>query len=116
VVQFPHYLRLGKFMSKAVLFSTSATEVRQRSIPFNEQETKRYHVVHPLLTWNDLPVLARPTIYDIIANSLPSRLIEHAVFTDIEGSYLAATFADEEMTVQFPARMGYYGANLCSSW
>jgi CRISPR-associated protein Csc1 len=104
VVQFPHYLRLGKFMSKAVLFSTSATEVRQRSIPFNEQETKRYHVVH------------RPTIYDIIANSLPSRLIEHAVFTDIEGSYLAATFADEEMTVQFPARMGYYGANLCSSW
>jgi CRISPR-associated protein Csc1 len=116
IVQFPLYLRLGKFMSKATLFYTSAGEVKQRSHPFNEQETKRYHVVHPLLTWNDLPVSARPAIYDIIANSLPSRLIEHAVFADIEGPYLTASYADEEMTVQFPARMGYYGANLCSSW
>ncbi|MGZ6368263.1 MAG: type I-D CRISPR-associated protein Cas5/Csc1 [Ktedonobacteraceae bacterium] len=116
VMQFPQYIRLGKFMSKSILFSTLATEVRQRLLPFTEQETKRYHVIHPLLTSNDLPVPARPVIYDIIANSLPSRLIEHAMFADIEGPYLAATFADEEMMVQFPARMGYYGANLCSSW
>lgn len=115
-VQFPRYLRLGKLMAKAVLSPTSAEEVKQRATPFTAQETKRNQVVHPLLTWNDLAVPARPAIFDILANSLPSRLIEHAVFQGTEGPYLAASFADEQTTVQFPARMGYYGGNLCSSW
>lgn len=115
-IQFPRYLRLGKFMAKAALVSTSATEVKQRSKSFDEQETKRQHVVHPLLTWNDLPISARPMIFDIIANSLPSRLIEHAIFGNTEGSFFAATFVDEQTIVQFPAQMGYYGGNLCSSW
>jgi CRISPR-associated protein Csc1 len=114
--RFPPYLRLGKFMAKAALFPTPATEIAQRSTPFTEQETRQQRIVHPLLTWNDLPAFARPTIYDILTNSLPSRLIEHAVFTDMEGPYLAAVFADEKTTVQLPARMGYYGVNLCSSW
>ncbi|HEY0753928.1 MAG TPA: type I-D CRISPR-associated protein Cas5/Csc1 [Ktedonobacteraceae bacterium] len=116
VVKFPRYLRLGKFMAKAALVPTPATEVQERPTPFAEKETKQHQVVHPLLTWNDLPASARPAIFDIIANSLPSRLIEHAVFRDAQGPYLAALFTDEKMTVQFPAQMGYYGVNLCSSW
>jgi len=116
VVQFPLYLRLGKFMAKARLHTTPASPVQQRSIPFNEQETKQHHVMQPLLTWNDLPLSAHPVVSDIIVSALPSRLIENAVFTGIEGPYLVATFADEDIIVQFPFRIGYYGEQLCTSW
>lgn len=115
-IQFPHYLRLGKFLAKAALVPTPATMVEQRTLPLNEQGTKQGDLIYPMLTWNDLPVSARPAIFDILVNSLPSRLIEHAVFRDVEGPYLAATFVDEKTRVQFPARMGYYGEHLCSSW
>jgi CRISPR-associated protein Csc1 len=109
-VPIPRYLRLGKFMAKAALRCVPATDVQQRSTSFNKQ------VIHPLLTWNDLAISARPVVYDILANALPSRLIEHAVFTGIEGPYIVATFADEQTSVEFPARIGYYGERLCISW
>jgi CRISPR-associated protein Csc1 len=115
-VHIPHYLRLGKFMTKARLRAVSATDIQRRSTSFNEGETKKNHVSHPLLTWNDLPLSARPVIYDIIASALPSRLIEHAMFTGVEGPYFSATFADEKAMVQIPSRMGYYGEQLCISW
>lgn len=116
VPHLPRYLRLGKFMAKAELQPTLAAEIQTRLGAFNEQETQRQGVVHPLLTWNDLPSSGRPIVYDILANALPSRLIEHAVFSGIEGPYLAATFGDDPAIVQLPARMGYYGEQLCSSW
>ena len=67
-----------------------------------------------LLTWNDLPQTARPVIYDIIVNALPGRLIENALFNSVPGPYFVATFG--ENMAQLPARMGYYGENLCTSW
>jgi CRISPR-associated protein Csc1 len=115
-VLLPHYLRLGKFMAKAEVRPVLATDVKRHPTSFNQAEVKRHRIIHPLLTWNDLPPSGRPVVYDILANALPSRLIEHAVFTGIEGPYLAATFADEQTTVEFPARIGYYGEQLCISW
>jgi CRISPR-associated protein Csc1 len=115
-VAIPHYLRLGKFMAKAELRPALAMDVQQHSTSFNAAEAKRHRVIHPLLTWNDLPQSARPVVYDILVNALPSRLIEHAVFAGIEGPYVAAIFADEQTMVEFPARIGYYGEQLCISW
>ncbi|HXR66087.1 MAG TPA: type I-D CRISPR-associated protein Cas5/Csc1 [Ktedonobacteraceae bacterium] len=116
IVQFPHYLRLGKFMTKAALLVAPSSSLQTRLGAFNERETRQQGIIHPLLTWNDLPNAARPVVYDIIANALPSRLIEHAVFTGVEGPYFAATFDGEAVLVELPARMGYYGEQLCSSW
>jgi CRISPR-associated protein Csc1 len=115
-VQFPRYIRLGKFMTKTAVFATPASSLQIRLVSFNEREARQQDILHPLLTWNDLPLSARPVVYDIIANALPSRLIEHAVFTGIEGPYLAASFDGDPAIVQLPARMGYYGEHLCSSW
>jgi len=115
-LHFPRYLRLGKFMAKAAVLPTLARQMQTRLGSFNEQETRQQKVVHPLLTWNDLPASGRPIVYDIIANALPSRLIEHAMFNGIEGPYLTAAFGDDPAIVQLPARMGYYGEHLCSSW
>ncbi|MEO9028827.1 MAG: type I-D CRISPR-associated protein Cas5/Csc1 [Ktedonobacteraceae bacterium] len=116
VVPFPHYLRLGKFMAKATVLVAPSSSLKSHLDSFNEQETRRQSIIHPLLTWNDLPNSARPIVYDIIANALPSRLIEHAMFTGIDGPYFVAAFDEKSSPVELPARMGYYGEHLCSSW
>ncbi len=113
VANFPHYLRLGKFMAKASL-SITAGKIKRQEQALNEREMNRSRVEQLLLTWNDLPKTARPIIYDIIANALPGRLIENALFKDVPGPYFVATFG--ENVAQIPARMGYYGENLCTSW
>ncbi len=79
--------RLGKFMAKAAISAVPASSLQTRLGAFNEHETHQQGIIHPLLTWNDLPISARPVVYDIIANALPSRLIEHAVFTGIDSGW-----------------------------
>jgi CRISPR-associated protein Csc1 len=113
VMHFSRYLRLGKFMAKAALSST-AGQVHLREQGLNRREMNRTEVEQPLLTWNDLPGPARPIIYDIIVNALPGRLIDNALFEGLDGPYFIATFGG--IMVQLPARMGYYGENLCMSW
>lgn len=115
-VEFPHYIRLGKFMAKTVLRIAPAQQLKQRAEGPKEPEATRAPIIRPLLNWNDLTTLARPVVYDIIANALPSRLIDNPIFDDAVGSYLIATFADNEASVQLPLGMGYYGENLCASW
>jgi CRISPR-associated protein Csc1 len=115
-VQFAPYLRLGKFMTKAAMLVTPASALQSRLEAFNERETRQQRIIQPLLTWNDLPNAARPRVYDIIANALPSRLIEHALFAGIAGPYVVATFDKHSSPVELPTRMGYYGEHLCSSW
>jgi CRISPR-associated protein Csc1 len=113
VANFPRYLRLVKFMAKASL-SITAGQVKLQEQALNEREMNRSQVEQLLLTWNDLPKIARPIIYDIIVNALPGRLIENALFNGVPGPYFVATFG--ENMVQLPTRMGYYGENLCTSW
>lgn len=112
VVQFPHYLRLGKFMAKTILHTTSPRQLERRAEWLKEQG----RMGRPLLNWNDLSVSARPVIYDIIASPLPSRLIDNPVFDGVSGSYLTATFPNDETSILLPLRMGYYGENVCESW
>lgn len=115
-IQFPRYIRLGKFMAKSALSVVAAERLEVRSTPLSTQERKKPGIIHPLLTWNDLPAKARPVVYDIIVSALPGRLIEHADFQGIDGSYLIGTFSDDNTAVQLPIQMGYYGVNLCNSW
>ncbi|HXL38075.1 MAG TPA: type I-D CRISPR-associated protein Cas5/Csc1 [Ktedonobacteraceae bacterium] len=111
-VQFPHFLRLGKFMAKTVISTAVAQKIEQRA----EWTERQERGAHPLLNWNDLPTSARPAIYDIIATALPTRLVDNPVFNGIAGPYLSATFENEDVPVQFPLQMGYFGENLCVSW
>jgi CRISPR-associated protein Csc1 len=115
VVQFPRYLRLGKFMAKAAVQVTSAQQIECYA-SFKTQTPKLKNVVHPLLNWNDLAIFTRPVAFDIIVNVLPSHLIDNPVFGDADAAYALATFPNEVTSVQIPLCMGYFGANLCASW
>jgi CRISPR-associated protein Csc1 len=115
VVQFPRYLRLGKFMAKTELRAVAAQHLQRATGPVKrsgEQQQPEY----PLLTWNDLASDARPVAFDIIVNALPGHIIANPIFDSESGSYLLATFAQEEAPVLMPLRMGYYGEMLCESW
>jgi CRISPR-associated protein Csc1 len=109
-VPIPRYVRLGKLMSKAAIQTVAASHLDAR-----KEAQSFLQIGSPLLTWNDLAPSARPAIYDLFANVFPSRLVENAVFDGVPGSYLVATFPDDER-VQFPLQMGYYGEQLCTSW
>jgi CRISPR-associated protein Csc1 len=112
-LQFPSYIRLGKFMAKTKLHITMAQDTQQRIEPASEQKGQRDG---PLLTWDDLAKTARPMIFDIIVNALPGQLIANAIFDGIPGPYLQATFADNDTPIQLPLYMGYYGEHVCASW
>jgi CRISPR-associated protein Csc1 len=114
--QFPRFLRLGKFMAKAVLTITTAHKIQREAEWSKKQQTARNGGSQPLLNVNDLPTSARPVIYDIISTALPSPLVDNPVFSDVAGPFLSAAFADEEALVQLPLQMGYYGENVCASW
>ena len=116
VVQFPHYLRLGKFMAKTALHITPARQLQRREVSFKARDMQQKQLAHPMLNWQDLPKAAHPVVYDIIVNALPSHLIENPIFDEVAGSYLLASFDENEPSVQIPLHMGYYGENLCVSW
>ncbi len=115
-ITFPRYLRLGKFMAKTELRIMVPQELHLRTAPSTGREMRAKQPEYPLLAWDDLAMTARPVVFDIIANALPGHLIANPVFDDVPGSYLVATFAHEEVPVQIPLRMGYYGENLCEFW
>ncbi|RMF28927.1 MAG: type I-D CRISPR-associated protein Cas5/Csc1 [Chloroflexi bacterium] len=85
-------VRLGKFPGKARLRLEAAEAVRKREGPFQ---------VDTLLNWRDLE--ADPVVCDVVAMSLPTRLLAHARFGG--GPYYEARF--REVTVRLPARMRF---------
>lgn len=85
-------VRLGKFPAKARLRLERATQVSQHSGPFQSEA---------LLNWRDLE--ADPVVCDVLASSLPTRLINRARFND--GSHYAARFDDD--VVRLPSAMHF---------
>ncbi|MCS6859648.1 MAG: type I-D CRISPR-associated protein Cas5/Csc1 [Abditibacteriales bacterium] len=101
-VTFPRFIRLGKFMAKAEIQVAPATVVRRRTDACQ---------VEPLLNWEDLAV--KPVPYEVITSALPTRLVGHSRFEQVE--HVIARFADDSEVV-LPLPMGYPGGQLCSLW
>jgi CRISPR-associated protein Csc1 len=89
----PRYIRLGKFMSKTQIGTVAATSV--------EEQQGACKVAH-LLNWSDLRT--KPVICNVLASSLPTRLISQALFEEI--SFLHAAFPDGD-ELNLPLDMGY---------
>ncbi len=85
-------VRLGKFLAKARLRLEPAISVSERTGPF---------ISEALLNWRDLET--DPVACDILAASLPTRLLSQAHFVD--GPYMEARFGDD--MVRLPARMRF---------
>jgi CRISPR-associated protein Csc1 len=92
---FPPYVRLGKFTAKAALWAEHARQL--------ERATGEC-VSDTLLAWDDLSV--KPHVFDLRADALPTRLINHAQFTNVP--YLKARFLDSEIAI--PLTTGYVSA------
>jgi len=88
----PTRVRLGKFPAKARLQAEPARRVVEREGPF---------FVDAYLNWRDLE--ADPLVCDVVAASLPTRLIARARFDT--APHYEAHFGDE--AVYLPARMRF---------
>jgi len=93
IKDFPPYIRLGKFMAKAQLRVEHARQITQK--PSGNCQSQL------LLAWDDLS--AKPTMFDLIANALPTRLIYNAHFDDTP--HLVAEFRDD--SIELPLNIGY---------
>jgi CRISPR-associated protein Csc1 len=89
----PRYIRLGKFMAKTQIGAVAATSVEKQ-----QGACKEAH----LLNWSDLRT--KPVICNVLASSLPTRLINQALFEDI--AFLHAAFPDGD-ELNLPLEMGY---------
>lgn len=88
------YLRLGKFMSKAFVNITRASEVKiAEGKPF---------ISEVLLNWRDVHL--QPVFFDLIGNALPTKLISNVRFN--EGKHIRATFP-EKPEVVLPLEMSF---------
>ncbi len=85
-------VRLGKFPGKVRLVAEKATKVTKKTGSFN---------VQAYLNWRDLE--QNPLVCDVVAASLPTRLLSRARFE--EGVYYEARFGDE--IVQLPVEMHF---------
>lgn len=85
-------VRLGKFHAKARLRLEPAISVNERNGPF---------VSEALLNWRDLET--DPVACDILAASLPTRLVSQVHFAD--SPYVEARFGDD--VVRLPTRMRF---------
>jgi CRISPR-associated protein Csc1 len=85
-------VRLGKFPGKVRLGAEKATKVDEKTGAFD---------VHAYLNWRDLEW--DPQVCDVVASSLPTRLLSRAHFT--AGTYYEAHFGDE--LVRFPMGMRF---------
>jgi CRISPR-associated protein Csc1 len=94
------FIRLGKFMAKARLESVEAPDVQRLDVPF---------ATPALLNLEDL--LVPPVAFDLIANALPSRLVQNAAFP--QAPHVRARFP--EGTVALPLAMAYPGGQSCES-
>jgi hypothetical protein len=92
---FPRYIRLGKFMAKAELWAEHARQLAPATGPCQADT---------LLAWDDLAV--KPQVFDLRADALPTRLVNHAHFADVP--HLRAHFPDGEVTL--PLATGYMAA------
>ncbi|HDN79103.1 MAG TPA: type I-D CRISPR-associated protein Cas5/Csc1 [Chloroflexi bacterium] len=88
----PVRIRLGKFPGKALITLRPAEEVREEEGDFTAT---------PLLNWRDLP--ADPVVCDVLAASLPTRLVYNARFTS--AWYYEVRFDDER--IRLPAGMRF---------
>jgi CRISPR-associated protein Csc1 len=95
----PVRIRLGKFPAKARVTLTAADEVRERTGPFT---------VTPLLNWRDLSV--EPETCDILAMTLPTRLIYNARFA--KDAYYEARFSEDKICL--PAGMRFLAKPLAT--
>ena len=120
---FPRYIRLGKFIAK--------TELQRPKHARQIERATGDCIANVLLAWDDLSI--KPTVFDLMANALPTRLINHAHFARVP--YLRAHFSDDDL-VTLPLITGYLSAadkkafkchkckdalkfletSLCSSW
>lgn len=94
-LKFPRYIRLGKFMGKAMLDIKQA----QKSQSKNKEFTTSL-----LLNWEDLH--NKPEIFDILPGTLPTQLIENGYYP--QENFWEVKFGDEK--INFPKGMDY----LCS--
>ncbi len=72
--------------------------------------------MRPLLNWNDSVNVRSPCHLRYYRECTAQSLDRQSCFDGVDGPYLTATFADDEVRVQLPLGMGYYGENLCASW
>ena len=93
---FPPFLRLGKFMAKARLRTEHAVTLLRGDDACQSDA---------LLNWDDLTV--KPVAFDLIANALPTRLVNHAIFP--KGHHITGRFADGG-EVFLPLGMGFLAA------
>lgn len=84
-------VRLGKFPAKARLRLERASQVSQHDGPFLSEV---------LLNWRDLE--ADPVFCDVLASSLPTRLISRARFD--KGSHFEARFGDDPVLLPVDMR------------
>ncbi len=89
------YLRLGKFMSKAYVEIVPASDMKI--------EEKGEFVANTLLNWRDLHL--EPMFFDLIGNSLPTKLINNVHFKG--GKHLIMSFPEDEKDVVFPLEMSF---------
>ncbi len=89
----PRYIRLGKFMAKTQVEVVAAKQI--------EQKQGACKVTH-LLNWSDLR--EKPIAFNVRATSLPTRLISHSNFENID--FLHVTFPDND-EVNLPLNMSY---------
>lgn len=85
-------VRLGKFNGKTRIRAESASKVVERTGEFQ---------VDTLLNWRDIGI--DPLVCDVLATSLPTRLIHHAYFQD--GSFYEAHFGQH--VIRLPADMRF---------
>ena len=87
----PVRIRLGKFPGKVLITLKPAEEIEERKGNFTAT---------PLLNWRDLP--ADPIVCDVLAASLPTRLVYNARF--ISAWYYEAQFGDERIRLPMGMR------------
>lgn len=85
-------VRLGKFPGKARLRLETANKVKEQTGPF---------FANAFLNWRDLEL--DPVACDVVAASLPTRLLARAQFR--KGKHYVASFGDD--TVKLPAQMRF---------
>lgn len=88
----PTRIRLGKFLGKAYISLEKAEACQTKEGDFRTAS---------LLNWRDLE--DDPTICDVLATSLPTRLIGNAYFAN--GTYFVAQFGDDKILL--PSEMRY---------
>lgn len=85
-------IRLGKFLGKVRIDLEVADKYEEKQGAFK---------THALLNWRDME--GDPTVCDVLATSLPTRLIRNAHFVDAK--YFSVQFGEDTMSL--PAEMGY---------